>query len=179
MFSIIALNIFLAPKVHAQNKNNSTKHFPTPQFKSNTQFYLQRTTDINTIMYELNITNGKLNESNPINAYWIRYTENGKTQSLNALQKRYAFGVSSKKINNNHFQLFLAGYPKIPLNLRRKNNNKYQTSIAVGEQEIIVQKLHIEIKPGGSFWSPNVSYIEIAGLDAMSGKYASHRIYPK
>lgn len=97
MFSIIALNIFLAPKVHAQNKNNSTKHFPTPQFKSNTQFYLQRTTDINTIMYELNITNGKLNESNPINAYWIRYTENGKTQSLNALQKDMHLEYQVKK----------------------------------------------------------------------------------
>ncbi len=174
---VFALLIVLQEKSNAQNRKVDA--FPIPVFTAQTQFYLQRTTDANTVMYDLNFKNGVLNEKEPIKAYWIRYTEKGVKKELTGIQKKYAFGLRSTKLNNGTFKIIFAAYSKVPLYLKKQHNGVYKTSVTLDGKEIVLDRLYIHIEPGGSFWSPNVSYIEFKGKEASSGKAVSKQIVTK
>ena len=53
----------------------SQDKFPTPAGNPKQLFYLQRTSNTNTIVYELNYKNGLLDEDEPVHVFWIRYNE--------------------------------------------------------------------------------------------------------
>ncbi len=163
----------------SQAQGRAVDRFPVPAFNTQTQFYLQRTTDANTIIYDLNFKNGVLNEKEPIKPYWIRYTEKGVKKNLSSIQNNYAFGVKSTKLKDGQFKLLFAGYGKVPLYLKKLNNGTYQTSVHLDGQEMILQRLYIHIEPGGTFWSPNIGYIEFKGREIASGKFVQKRINPK
>lgn len=160
-------------------QSRAVDQFPVPSFNNQTQFYLQRTTDANTIMYDLNFKNGILNEKEPIKPYWIRYTEKGVKKNLSSIQNNYAFGVKSTKLKDGRFKLSFAGYGKVPLYLKQLSNGTYQTSVQLDGQEMILQRLYIHIEPGGTFWSPNIGYIEFKGREIASGRSVQKRINPK
>ncbi|OJV53083.1 MAG: hypothetical protein BGO31_04840 [Bacteroidetes bacterium 43-16] len=162
-----------------QAQNRAVDQFPIPSFTKQTQFYLQRTTDANTIMYDLNFQNGVLNEKEPIKPYWIRYTEKGAKKNLSSIQNHYAFGIKSTKIRDGQFKLRFAGYEKVPLYLKQLSNGTYQTSVQLDGEEMVLQRLYIHIEPGGTFWSPNIGYIEFKGKETASGKLVQKRIHPK
>ena len=62
--------------------------FPVPVGIKNQLFYLQRTTNTNTIIYSLNVNDkGELDESTPVKVFWIRYPEGGMRKELNFIQK--------------------------------------------------------------------------------------------
>ena len=56
------------------------KVFPKPE-KTNMLFYVQRTFNINTLIYELNIDDKQeLNTTEPIKIYWVNYATNNSTE---------------------------------------------------------------------------------------------------
>src|SRR3954452_17345983 len=84
----LALLVFLITlSISAQEK------FPVPSGNNKQLFYLQRTANTNTIVYELNYNNRDLDVEEPIHVYWIRYTEQGQKEELNYIQKKFAYGV--------------------------------------------------------------------------------------
>lgn len=169
---------FLVPGIDAPAQGRNVDNYPKPPFSKRTQFYLQRTTDANTIVYDLNFENGRLNDKYPIKPYWIRYTENGVKKDLSGIQNKYAFGVKSTRVHAKHYKLEFAGYNKIPLHLKQLSDGNFQTSVTVDGSELILQRLYIHIEPGGSYWSPNIGYIEFMGRDVASGRSVQKRIKP-
>jgi len=53
-------------------------------------FYVQRTVNANTIVYELD-SDSNLVESQPIKAFWIKYEDGSKKESLSLIQRKYAY----------------------------------------------------------------------------------------
>ncbi len=153
--------------------------FPVPKFNSKTQFYVQRTPNTNTIMYELNLKNGELNDDNPIHVYWIRYAEDGKTQELSYIQRKFAYGVKVTKLAEEKFKLLFAAYDKIPFYLMKSTAGIYHTYVELDGKMVVLKRLYIRIDPGGTFWSPNVKYVEFKGTEVPSGKEVVKRINPK
>lgn len=152
--------------------------YPVPSNKSNMLFYLQRSKDANTVVYELNYNKGILNEQQPVKAYWIKYAEDAAQKELSGIQRKFAFGIKSKKQDDGSFQLTLAGYDKIPLLLKRSATNTFRAHITLDRQEIILNRIYIHILAGGSFWSPNVAYIEFKGNCVKTGKSVVKQIKP-
>ncbi|WP_118972195.1 DUF4833 domain-containing protein [Taibaiella koreensis] len=153
--------------------------FPVPKFTAKTQFYVQRTPNTNTIMYELNLKNGELNEDNPIHVYWIRYADGGGTQELSYIQRKFAYGVKTSKIADEKFKLLFAAYDKIPFYLMKSSAGIYHTYVELDGKMVVLRRLYIRIDPGGTFWSPNVKYVEFKGTEVASGKEVIKRINPK
>lgn len=179
LLCVISTNAQKIAFVSKTKEHRAVDSYPVPKFNNNTQFYLQRTTDANTIVYDLNIEHGKLNETNPIIPYWIRYKENKKKQNLSYIQNKYAFGVKTTKINAEHYKILFAAYDKVPLHLKKQPNGTYQTRVVLDGSEMILERLYLHIEPGGSFWSPNITYIEFKGIDAVHGQTMVKRIIPK
>lgn len=152
--------------------------FPVPKNIPGLLFYIQRDPNTNTICYQLNFDEqGRLSERNPVNTFWIRYTDGGIRRDLNYLQRKFAYGVNVKPIGNSAFELRSVAYSKLPLFLRRDKKNEYHVYAKIDTKECILDRVFIRID-GGSFWSPNVLYIELKGTDTVTGKTIIQRIKP-
>lgn len=168
---------------HPQKGNapNEADTFPVPPANPRMMFYLQRTPNTNTIVYALNFDNeGKLKPAEPIRVYWIRYTEPGyPVRSLNYIQRTFAYGIKSKRTGGDEWELRIVAYDKLPLYLRMGKHGNYQVYALLNNRAVIFSKAYIKIAEGGTFWRPNVRYIELSGTDETNGDNIVQRIKPK
>ena len=175
----ILVNIY-SGNLLAQSKNPSPLHFPTPKNIDNMLFYIQRDPNINTAIYAINYQeNGKIDKSNPIKAYWIRYAEKGEKKDFNYMQRKFAYGLESKTLDNEEFELQFVSYKKLPLTLKKiDSDQKYHVFVSVNQKRIQVEKIFVRIE-GGSFWLPNVKYAEVTGIETSSNKMITERMLLK
>lgn len=161
----------------ADNVFNEADTFPVPKPYDKLLFYLQRTPNTNTVMYELNFDpKGQLNEDEPVHVYWIRYTEPGNPKKeLNFIQRKYAYGLKVKKISDLHWELRFVSTSKRVLHLQKAEDGRYYVFATVNGVNTVLKRVYLKID-GGTFWSPNVVYIELKGTDAASGKPNVERI---
>lgn len=151
--------------------------FPVPASNNNQLFYLQRTSNKNTIMYDLNMVNGAPDKENPVHVYWIRYSEKGQRQELSYIQRNFAYGIKSTVLaNNSGYALQFVSNKKYVLYLMKSAaDNKYRVYTTVNAKTVVLNRIFIKIN-GGSFWSPKVEYVEIKGTDPANGKEITDRL---
>ncbi|RZK15338.1 MAG: DUF4833 domain-containing protein [Hymenobacter sp.] len=138
--------------------------FPVPSGVPNQLFYLQRDPNTNTVIYQLNLNSaGKLDEEEPVRIFWIRYAEHGQQQDLNFIQRKFAYGVKANKIGPDKYELRFAAYGKLPLYLMRGGPDRaFHVYTAIGSQQSVLERIYLHIE-GGTFWVPNVKYVELKG----------------
>jgi hypothetical protein len=138
---------------------------------------MQRTANTNTIIYDLNVLDGKINDSEPVKVYWIRYNEKGQKEDLSYIQRKFAYGVVTKKLPNEQYDVRFVSYKKFPLLLMKANDGKYHIFATVAQRQIMLKSLFVKIE-GGSFWLPNVVYVEFKGTDQNTGREIIERFKP-
>jgi len=165
--------------IWSQNTNPSPLNFPTPKSIDNMLFYLQRDPNINTLIYALNLEkNGEINRSQPVNAYWLRYAEKGEKKELGYIQRKFAYGILTKELSKDKFELRFVSHKKLPFYLLRSGDQKYYVSVTLNDKKIKINRIFVRIE-GGSFWLPNVKYASIEGTDLTTGKPITERISVK
>ena len=156
--------------------NPSPLKFPVPKGISNQLFYLQRDPNINTIICELNADkNGIVDREEPILVYWIRYAEKSDKQDLSYIQRKFAYGIQTKELAKDQFELRFVSHKKLPLYLQRGKDKKFHVYLTVNQKKIQVERIFVRIE-GGSFWLPNVKYVEIKGVNTDNDAVISERI---
>jgi phosphatidylglycerophosphate synthase len=151
--------------------------FPVPPVNGNSLFYLQRTPNINTVIYELNQTNGMPDKDEPIRIQWIRYTDKRQRADLSWIQRRFAYGLKEKDMGNGTYELRFFAFKKVPLYLKKWSvDNKQHVFVDISGRQAILNRVYLRIDPGGTFWSPNVRYLEVTGVDTENGKELVQRI---
>ncbi|GAA4495372.1 hypothetical protein GCM10023172_07010 [Hymenobacter ginsengisoli] len=143
--------------------------FPVPAGVPNQLFYLQRDPNTNTVIYQLNVNNaGKVDDDEPINVFWLRYDEQGQRKELNFIQRKFAYGLSADKVGPEKFVLKFAAYNKVPFYLMRSGLDRaFHVFAVVNSRYIALTRVYLRIE-GGTFWVPNVRYIELKGWDATT-----------
>ncbi|MBA3682064.1 MAG: DUF4833 domain-containing protein [Bacteroidetes bacterium] len=161
-------------------KLNGQTTYPIPNNKS-VLFYIQRSLDINTIVYELNYNrDSTINISKPIKVFWIKYAEHSQVEALSGLQKKYAYGVTCKLTDSEKkwFKVKLKAYSKVDIYIMNSENNKnYQAYLNINGQLVRLTKIFINID-GGTFWKPNVTYIELFGQNITTNEVVKEKIKP-
>jgi phosphatidylglycerophosphate synthase len=151
--------------------------FPIPPANSNSLFYLQRTPNTNTIICELNQQDGVIDKDEPVKVLWIRYTERRQREDLSWLQRHFAYGLHEKDLGNGVYELRFVSYKKVPMYLMKwSGDNRQHVFVTINNRQAILNRVYIRIDPGGSFWSPNVKYLELKGVDAQNGKELVERL---
>ncbi|MBC7400040.1 MAG: DUF4833 domain-containing protein, partial [Mucilaginibacter sp.] len=143
--------------------------FPVPAENISRLFYMQRTANTNTIIYELNAPGGKIDPENPLHVYWIRYAEKGQKEELSYIQRKFAYGLVTKKLSNDQYDVRFVSYKKFPLLLMKANDGKYHIFATVAQKQMMLNRLFVKIE-GGPFWLPNVVYVELRGTDQNTGR---------
>jgi phosphatidylglycerophosphate synthase len=174
----MGLFMILFTGTSAQAGGPERPKFPVPSGIPNMLFYLQRTPNSNTIVYDLNVDkDGKLDVDDPVNVYWIRYTEGGVKKGLNFIQRKFAYGIKVKKLSDEKYEIKSVAYDKHPMYLMKSDKGKYQIFTKIGDTMAALSSIWIQIE-GGSFWVPNVVYIEMKGVDPATGAEKLERFKP-
>ncbi|HEX3935326.1 MAG TPA: DUF4833 domain-containing protein, partial [Puia sp.] len=151
--------------------------FPVPPVNANSLFYLQRTPNTNTIICELNQKDGVIDRDEPVKVMWIRYTEQRQREKLSWIQRTFAYGLNEKDLGNGVFELRFVSYKKVPMYLMKwPVDNKQHVFVTIEGRRAILNRIYIRIDPGGTFWSPNVKYLELRGVDVQNGKELVQRL---
>lgn len=151
--------------------------FPVPPVNSNSLFYLQRTPNINTIICELNQKDGVVDKEEPVKVMWIRYTEQRQREKLSWIQRTFAYGLNEKDMGNGVYELRFVSYKKVAMYLMKWSvDNKQHVFVTINNRQAILNRIYIKIDPGGTFWSPNVKYLELTGVDVQNGKELVQRL---
>jgi hypothetical protein len=181
-FLLLAAIFSAGMAVQAQRVNTAaqpgiTDTFPVPPGNPNLLFYLQRTSNKNTIVCDLNMVNGALNKAEPVHVYWIRYSDQGQRQELSYIQRTFAYGIQAKALNNQDgYEMHFVSSKKHSFYLiKSTGENKYNVYTTVNSKKVILKRIFIKIN-GGSFWMPKVEYVEIKGVDAANGKEITDRL---
>ncbi|QJD97808.1 DUF4833 domain-containing protein [Mucilaginibacter robiniae] len=152
--------------------------YPALPVSVNRLFYVQRTPNANTIVYELNMSsNGQPNEDEPIHAYWIRYHEQGQKADLSYIQRKFAYGLNTKSLGNGKYDIRFVSYKKYPLTLMKGTDGKYHIFATISQRLLILNRVFVKIE-GGSFWVPKVLFVELRGTDQSTGKEYIERFKP-
>lgn len=156
--------------------NDPVDTFPIPPSNPKSLFYLQRTPNTNTIICELNEKNGVLDKDEPVRVLWIRYTEQHQRAELSWIQRHFAYGLKERDLGDGTWELRFVSFKKIPMYLRRSPvDNRHHVYVAIDGKQAILIRVYVRIDPGGTFWSPNVKYLEVKGIDTQSGKELTQR----
>ena len=155
---------------------NGQDSYPIPPANANQLFYLQRTSNANTIVCELNYkTDGALDEEDPINVFWLRYQEKGQKEELNYVQRKFAYGIKATLLAKDKYEMHFVSYKKYHMFLKKGNNNKFNVYATINKKEAILHRIFVKII-GGTLWLPKVEYVELKGYDPATGKELLERL---
>jgi hypothetical protein len=147
-FSLYAFS----PAPMTQKKNTtvtSPENFPTPANIKNMLFYIQRTNNTNTIVYQLNMDEqGEVDEDDPVHIFWIRYAENGQQEELSYMQRKFAYGLHTKKLSDGRFELRFVARRGFPFYLNKDTRGNYKVYTHIEGKQLILQKIFVSINGG-------------------------------
>ena len=140
--------------------------YPIPDSVSNRLFYIQHSNNHNTYVYDADIKKGVLNNDEPVIAYRIIYTRGGIKADLTGLQRRLAYGVKFKKIEDNSCVFTLAAYPEKELFLRVTKKGRAYVMVNVNGKNLILSRMFLFSNKLGT----KVDCINFYGKDIKTGK---------
>src|SRR3569833_1776493 len=170
--------IYAAPDGKRGDSHKEPVIYPKPPVTDSRLFYVQRTPNANTIVYDLNLAaNGSPVADNPVKAYWIRYADKGQKEDLNYIQRKFAYGLTAKPLNNGNYDIRFVSYKKFPLTLMKAPDGKYHIFALISQKQAILNSVFVKIE-GGTFWFPNVVYVDVSGTDPQTGREMVERFKP-
>jgi len=153
-------------------------NYPVPSKTDKMLFYLQRSHNRNTIIYDLNTSpNGEINKDKPINIYWIRYEEGGRKAELSFLQNR-AFGVhclASDKAKGS-FTLHFNCFNKREIILSRTDTGDYRAFVTINHELTELISAFIKSENNSLGIPIAMKFIEFHGTSVKSGKIISEKV---
>lgn len=148
--------------------------YPVPAKSKNHLFYIQHNSNHNTYVYDVNLIKNVLNKEEPIEAYRINYTKDGKREQLTPIQRKFAYGVNFKSNSSSIF--YLSASKNIPLTLKHHNHN-YWVEVIVNNKRIKVEKIFIFIDKNTSGLNIKVDYFIIYGK-TENGNSVAEKVLP-
>ena len=147
--------------------------------KTSNLFVIERSKNANVVNYDAVLTDaGKINEQNPIDAYWLLYAEkNGEREELSAFDKKaYGFQTTYNKEKGN-FNFVLKAVKEKPMVLDLYDNVP-KAVMKINDIDCFLEKVYIESKDG-ALGIPKVSFYELFGKEVATGKAQQQKILVK
>jgi len=141
-------------------------------------FKIDRSRDPDIVVYDVRLdSQGMLDTSSPISVYWKKFSEDGIFEPLTGIQKKFAYGIKFKNITDHSADFeFVSSLDRI-FELRKSGDDHYKVYTYSEGNKVEVMSLFIHFKDD-SFWFPEISKIELVGLDTKKGSMVSESIIP-
>jgi hypothetical protein len=151
--------------------------FPVPRGNPKQLFFLQRSQNSNTVVYELNIKNGALDSIAPVHIFWICYAEKSQKEELTALQRNHAYGLIATCISKDHYELRFVADKKHIVQLAKGPDHLFHVYDQINGKQAVLSSIYMQIN-GGSLFSPHIEYVITKGFDAETGAPVTGKTTP-
>ena len=153
--------------------------FPIPPETPTRLFFIQRSTNPNTVVYEARLrADGKLDPQRPIHAYWMRYYSTGERRALNFVEENFAYGPLAEADSGQPgtWAVRFAGYGARDIRLRLDASGRPMllAEVAGRRARLVSAYLHVH---EGRMW-PSVTAADVYGVDLATGAALHERIVP-
>lgn len=158
---------------------NPVERFPTPPDSPVRLFYIQRSSNANTVVYDANLINNKnLHPKSPVHTYWIRYSDQGQKEELSTIQRTLAYGLYTDIIKSemNAFEGYFLAYRKRKFVVKLDARGAPIALFPINGKLQILKRVFVSVDE--SHMMPSVNYIELFGKDQTSGKDVYERFKP-
>jgi len=151
-----------------------------PPGEASRLFYIQRTGNSDTIVYDANLdANGRFQPNKPIDIYWRRASKNGQREELNYLQRTQAYGIKFVRSQSEEaYSFHLLAYPQRSFYLKKDDCGQPVVLLMLQGKEAYVQRIFIQLEPAKFGLKPTVHYIEIFGLHSQTGERLYEKVLP-
>jgi hypothetical protein len=156
-----------------------TQRFPIPAPSANRLFYIQRSSNANTVIYDANLLpNKSLNPKDPVYTYWIRYDEKGQKEELSTIQRTLAYGLYTNPIASdpNTFEGYFLAYRKRKFVVKLDAKGNPMALFPINNKLQILKRVYVSVDE--THFMPGVYYIELFGKDPVTGKDVYERFKP-
>lgn len=145
--------------------------------KKHTQklFIIERSKNANIVRYDAQITSeGKLNTEKPVIGYWILKADEGQRAELSGLQRKFAYGFSTKPAESGEgFIMKMVPLPKREIRVR-KVDKTVRAELKIDGKPAILNKIYVD---SDSTWTgPKVNYVKLFGRAIKGGKKLSEKV---
>lgn len=160
-------------------QRNTADSTPGVKGIANLLFYLERNPDANAVCYTVNLdAHGRINQRDPIDVFWFRYNENPVRKNLNLAQRKFAYGVKTKPISTQEYEVSIVSFPQRILTLKRLDDGPYQIFTTIAGQESVLSNVYVKFR-SANMAPPVVEYIDLYGKCHVTGKSNTERILIK
>lgn len=178
MFRLLPLMLLALPALGQTTLNG--KKLPMPKTSENTLFYLQRSKNTNTVMYEAKVDRtGQLVRDLPVNAYWLDYElgENVKND-LSYFERTAVYGVETEELKdgNGSYVMRLKAFKDRAVTVAKNRMGKYEGLMHINGKKAVLKRIFIEAKEG--LLTPTVIHVDLFGTDPSTGESVFERIFP-
>ena len=154
--------------------------YPSPPKSDNMLFFLQRSHNRNTVIYELNLLgNGKLIKDKPVKYYWIRYEEGGKRSDLSFIQNQ-AYGLKCKLTDEkkDNYTLHFNHFKNRDIFLLVNSAGKHRAYMYINNELTELEKVFIKAEGYSNGKPLKIHFIEFQGISVESNKRTTERVFP-
>ncbi len=177
-FVSILILLLIAVEGFSQTTENG-KTLITPDLTETDLFYLQRTKNTNTIMYELNLNeDGSLNTDEPVHVYWRHYELGLNVKNEMGYFPKTAYGVISEKLKDkaDTYLIKLKAFKKRAVKLAKDKTGKFVAKMKINGKEVLLDRIYVKSEEG--LISPTVIHVDLFGIDPVTGDSVTERVFP-
>ncbi len=153
---------------------------PALSTSPNCLFYIQRSNNAHTVVYDANFVNAKtFHAEKPVNVYWIRYDETTHTQKLSTIEKALAYGVEVERNvkEKNSFNVKVVAIKKRTLKVKINDSGKPIAMMQINGIEGQLCKVFVQLENEDAL-KPTVKYIELFGKNILTGEAIYEKFTP-
>ena len=167
---LIVLTVFASGFTNPDNSENLAGDYKL--------FKIDRSRGPDIVVYDVRLdSQGKLDSSSPISVYWKKFSEDSITEPLTGTQKRFGYGIKFQNISEHSADFkFVSSLDRI-FTLRKSGDDHYRVYTFSEGNKVEVKRLYIHFEDD-AFWFPEISRIELVGLDTEKGSMVSESIIP-
>lgn len=157
----------------------SIDQYPVPAVSPNQLFYIQRSSNINSIIYDANLgIDKKLDPKNPVHTYWILYTQGGKKQELTGIQRTLAYGLHTKATTGElgSYDGYFFAYRKRKFVVKTNTKGEPIALFPINGKMQILKKVFVKVDESGMM--PSVISVELWGRDVGTDKEVYEKFKP-
>lgn len=152
--------------------------FPIPPYSKKSLFYIHRSPNPNTVIYEVNLTEKNvIDPKNPVKIYWIRYGEKGQYRELNYVERTFAYGVKSEPIDSKLYNVQFVASKDKSFQVSVDERGQALATMVISGKRSKLTKIFVQVAEEG--WWPKVAYVEFFGIDTETNKPAYEKMLIK
>lgn len=172
-YKLIFIVILLCNAKFASSQDNIK--FPVPTGNPNQLFYIQHSPNANTFLYELNLKNGEPDSTKPVHVFEIRYADKSQKTELSSIQWKFAYGILTKFISADNYEIRFSSRKDFVMHLKKDADNRYHIYAPINQKPAILSRIFLQIN-GGTFWSPNIEFVLLNGIDPVTAKEVTEKL---